>query len=688
MLISYNIDRAFLRERHLIAVAFLVAVAIALLSQWRRRRGYVDDVKRSSPPPPHHNNNNNNNNNILSSQQTTSAKISAKIDFMKRAGDRYGYASSNKGCIDDWRSFEFPTLIPPLKLSPRYSHPRQSPEPSNEKDHCGEEEEEEDDCGGGGGGSGDGGAIFSFNESSEPEVYLDYAGSAIPTKTLLSLSNSETQILANPHSQGGGLASDRTLKRMQLTRDSVMNHFGIGHEATAFGLEDLNKEEEEENGKEDKHRKRNKDVTTGYQLVFTSGATESLRLVAERFPWTSLKITADQASHIILSNHNTDSAHPSDDSKVSIDSTTNSPKQLKSLKTQSILIFPKNVHTSVIGMRQIALERGARFQCVPVEELLGATNEWFRELMEGSGTSLFEHQKLMTRDDSAEEEKKTDRGVSIVCGDYSKNSTKELTCETIWVHHLLVLPLECNFSGDRFDWNETISAAKKASSSSYDHCYSEDYTRSTTFRICHKWHVLMDTAKAAATSPVNLPTLAGGPDFSVVSFYKMFGAPTGLGALFVKKHRRRKPEDRADERRKTSKIQPTNESRAMNASCTSTCRIPQKNHHASGGITVERSSPPRQFFGGGSVDVVLTERDLMVPRNSATQRVNGTMGFEEGEHIDLGVMVHGTEHFRGIASLAHGFREVGDLGGMEAVSNTDDSIFFRHVCVCFPFASW
>jgi len=31
-------------------------------------------------------------------------------------------------------------------------------------------------------------------------------------------------------------------------------------------------------------------------------------------------------------------------------------------------------------------------------------------------------------------------------------------------------------------------------------------------------------------------------------------------------------------------------------------------------------------------------------------------------------MVHGTEHFRGIANLVYGFQEVKDLGGMHAVS--------------------
>ena len=43
--------------------------------------------------------------------------------------------------------------------------------------------------------------------------------------------------IANPHSMGGGLASDRTIKLMQLSKDCVMQHFGIEHES--FGLQEL-----------------------------------------------------------------------------------------------------------------------------------------------------------------------------------------------------------------------------------------------------------------------------------------------------------------------------------------------------------------------------------------------------------------------------------------------------------------
>ena len=140
-------------------------------------------------------------------------------------------------------------------------------------------------------------------------------------------------------------------------------------------------------------------------------------------------------------------------------------------------------------------------------------------------------------------------------------------------------------------------------------------------RICHKWHILLDTAKAAATSPVNLPTLIpdGGPDFAVVSFYKMFGAPTGLGALFVKKQCHNK-------RQSGMEITAENKDQTKETEVETLCLI-------------EHSTQPRHFFGGGSVDVVLSEQDFMMPRNSHLNAWTAT----DQLSLDLGVLVHGTE---------------------------------------------
>jgi selenocysteine lyase/cysteine desulfurase len=49
----------------------------------------------------------------------------------------------------------------------------------------------------------------------------------------------------------------------------------------------------------------------------------------------------------------------------------------------------------------------------------------------------------------------------------------------------------------------------------------------------HGWDVLLDAAAFVPTSPLDLGRVK--PDFVPVSFYKMFGYPTGIGALIVRK---------------------------------------------------------------------------------------------------------------------------------------------------------
>ena len=57
------------------------------------------------------------------------------------------------------------------------------------------------------------------------------------------------------------------------------------------------------------------------------------------------------------------------------------------------------------------------------------------------------------------------------------------------------------------------------------------------------WNVLLDAASYVSTSPLDLTKVPSA--FIAVSFYKMFGLPTGLGALIVKKswcvHMTRRP---------------------------------------------------------------------------------------------------------------------------------------------------
>ena len=81
------------------------------------------------------------------------------------------------------------------------------------------------------------------------------------------------------------------------------------------------------------------------------------------------------------------------------------------------------------------------------------------------------------------------------------------------VYNLFAFPAEDNFAGVKYPltWVEQIKA------------------KSTS---AVQWKVLLDAAAYVPTQPLDLSKVPA--DFVVMSFYKMFGYPTGLGALLVR----------------------------------------------------------------------------------------------------------------------------------------------------------
>ncbi|KAK2972002.1 hypothetical protein RJ640_005022 [Escallonia rubra] len=86
--------------------------------------------------------------------------------------------------------------------------------------------------------------------------------------------------------------------------------------------------------------------------------------------------------------------------------------------------------------------------------------------------------------------------------------------------NLFAFPSECNFSGVRFnlDLVKTMKEEREKILEGSSHC-----------KGC--WMVLIDAAKGSTTAPPDLSKYKA--DFVVISFYKLFGYPTGLGALIV-----------------------------------------------------------------------------------------------------------------------------------------------------------
>lgn len=372
-----------------------------------------------------------------------------KADFMSRNTHAYGYLGTPGGYIDDWRPTELPSLQLPL--------------------------EKQD-------GMSDG----------SREIYLDYAGAALPTKTqLLSISDNlfASTVLANPHSTGP--AASRSLIGIQTAKRCVLEHFdGIPGRFASMSTSPPMASPEL--------------CLPGYDVAFTSGTTEGLHLIAERFPWKT---------------------------------------KCEACNRQSIFLYTQNAHTSVIGMRNVVQRSGGRAVCWTSNEV-----ESMNSLDLDTLSSWPSHPCNL--------------------------------CQEIDYPNLLVVPAECNFGGYRLNVRKIANTARNAKSS---------------------WATLADVAKAASTGSISLNAMD--VDFGVLSFYKIFGEPTGLGALFVKQ---------------------------------SSLKYIRGDHGC--------------YQGGGSLDIVLPKSELCVPRSQGLQG-----------------LAHGTTHFRGILMLIHGFEELGARGGMHRI---------------------
>lgn len=166
-----------------------------------------------------------------------------------------------------------------------------------------------------------------------------------------------------------------------------------------------------------------------YTVIFTSGSTAALKLVAEAFPWVP-ETAEDPGSRFCYLTDN---------------------------------------HTSVVGMRAIADAMNVLSVPVKPKDLLLGTDD-------------------------------------LVAGGNS--------CKT---PHLFCYPAQSNFSGTRYPlaWIEQIKSGQLR-----------------PIEVQGKWSVLLDAASYVSTSPLDLSLHQA--DFVPLSFYKMFGFPTGLGALLVK----------------------------------------------------------------------------------------------------------------------------------------------------------
>jgi selenocysteine lyase/cysteine desulfurase len=432
-----------------------------------------------------------------------------KVEFLNRVGlDVYGYTSTPGGFIDDWRDKEFPYLIAPISIDAEQSIKN--------------------------------GFASSSLDANEREVYLDYSGSALPTQSQIQeiVSLTTTQSLGNPHSMGP--AASRTKQLIEQATKRILDHFQA-HPGKYYGIGNDTKSESTNNT----------DYHPGYEVVFTSGTTDAMRIIAERFPWNLSHRSAGKVT------------------------------------TSPLFVYAQNSHTSVVGMREVALQQNqsAQIVCQPIDQLIEAI--------------------LRYQTHSSLEDYFYKSSVHSNSGGGTRNDGICNECRNC-VNHLLVVPMECNFGGDRP--NVKVALEKL-------HDMNVSTKEFILCRVCkrkhhQRWYTMLDIAKAASTSPVDLCQM--NPDFACVSFYKLFGEPTGLGCLFVKRT-------------------------AIDV------LFPPNIDDTDALLSLSYSNRRRNYIGGGSVNAIVPGQDFTVPRSEPTPLASFTSG---------------TSHFRGIVALLAGFNEL------------------------------
>lgn len=162
---------------------------------------------------------------------------------------------------------------------------------------------------------------------------------------------------------------------------------------------------------------------------------------------------------------------------------------------QSSYMYTMENHNSVLGIREYALSQGAAAFAIDVEEAVD--NDGLSEsLVTSTKISLHPIQRR--------------KGASFPERDPAGGA-----------YNLFAFPSECNFSGSRFNL-DLVNIMKKT---------PERILEISPFSK-GRWMVLIDAAKGCVTQP---PDLSKYPvDFVVMSFYKIFGYPTGLGALIMR----------------------------------------------------------------------------------------------------------------------------------------------------------
>ncbi|KAG5266453.1 hypothetical protein AALO_G00232270 [Alosa alosa] len=298
-------------------------------------------------------------------------------------------------------------------------------------------------------------------------TYLDHAGTTLFSESQIKAFYQDLtgNVYGNPHSHN--LSSRLTHDTVEHVRYRILEHFNASPEE--------------------------------YTVIFTSGSTAALKLVADCFPWRSA-CGGEPASHFCYLTDN---------------------------------------HTSVVGIRGVSSQLGVTSLPVSPHEVEGRARQ----------------------------------------PPQATNVNESLT------PHLFCYPAQSNFSGRKYPLS-----------------YAKGMQTGRLYPACDwpgRWLVLLDAAGLVGCSGLDLRECPA--DFIPISFYKMFGFPTGLGALLVR-----------------------NEAAPLLR---------------------------KGYFGGGTAAAYLAGEDYFVPKSSVSSRFeDGTISF-----LDIISVHHG---FEALQRLTGGMVEI------------------------------
>lgn len=263
-----------------------------------------------------------------------------------------------------------------------------------------------------------------FSRLSGSTTYLDHAAYTLYSENQLEaiFRTFQSSVFGNPHSRHD--SSHNSTEIIESVRNFILTYF---------------KTSEKE-----------------YALVFTSGATEAIKIVANCFLWGGSS---------------------------------------RESKARGVYAYTQENHSSILGVRELADKKGVSVYCL------------------GSDTV----EDILQND-------KEETSFSIHPG----GSSSAENC-------LFAYPAQCNFSGSKYSltWIDKIQDGKlNLRDKSPINFHSEESNHLST-NANRKWFVLLDAAGFVSTSTLDLSRYT--PDFVPISFYKIFGYPTGLGCLLVSK---------------------------------------------------------------------------------------------------------------------------------------------------------